>query len=98
MIGGIKYAVMQSLQNYQSIANAIENGLLTRTSVLERLRFAYDLSATISALHHNGLLVKSLSDESVFVDITPTGYIRPLISELKSARDVSLLKRSNGRK
>ena len=88
-VNGVKYAMMQNLQRHQSVADAIEDHSFHSIPFLSRLIFAYELSATISAMHQTRLLVKTLSDETIFVEKTATERIRPLLSDLKSARDVS---------
>jgi hypothetical protein len=84
-----QYIMMQNLKSYPSIEDAIQDQSLGAVPYLQKLRFAYELSATVSSLHQNGLLVKVLSDVTVFVEKTPEEDIRPLLSDLKSARDVS---------
>lgn len=89
----IKYALMEDMSGDDSIAKAIESGRWTALTQSEKFRIAYDLAATISALHAAGVVVKVIADHSVYLQRTPDGLLRPKLTNLRHARAVSILER-----
>jgi serine/threonine protein kinase len=90
---GIKYGLMEDMSGDDSIAKAIESGRWTALTQSEKFRIAYELAATISALHAAGVVVKVIADHSVYLQRTPDGLLRPKLTNLRHARAVSILER-----
>lgn len=88
-IDGAHYAVMQDLNGFNNLAEMTATEDFSGFSNMTKLRFLYELAATLSALHSSHLLVKSLSDQTVFIDASH-GEPRPLLSNLPAARDVCI--------
>jgi len=86
---GTKFALMEDMSQYTSLAAAIPNLKLSTLTHLQKLRVAYELAATISALHESGVVIKVISDHSIYLEEQSNGDIRPKIADLKNARAVS---------
>ncbi|KAK5987853.1 hypothetical protein PT974_11987 [Cladobotryum mycophilum] len=86
--GGSRLAMMESMESHVPLAVAISDGTFDNAGPARVLRFVYELAATVSALHVAGLLIKVLSDESVFVERLADGSIRPRLSQLHQARAI----------
>ena len=82
--------MMESLEDKPTLATAINDGLLSNLSFSQKLRFAYELASTVSALHSASIVVKVLSDTTVHIafDADDRGF--PIISGLENAREVSV--------
>lgn len=90
LIDSHQYALMQKLEVDRTLSSAIKSRDLSRSSLSHRLAFAYELAATVSALHSSGLLVKIISDMTVIVQRGPQDQILPLLSGLENAREVCI--------
>jgi hypothetical protein len=90
LIEGHQYALMQKLEVDRTLSSVIKSRDLSRSSLSHRLSFAYELAATVSALHSSGLLVKIISDMTVSVQSGPQDQILPLLSGLENAREVCI--------
>jgi hypothetical protein len=88
LLGGTKYALMENVESLLSIEDAAANGNLAKYTKLQRLRFAHELTTTVSCLHEAGVLIKCLSDTSILIVASDDG-IRPKLTGLAQARAVS---------
>jgi hypothetical protein len=82
------YALMQKVEDDRRLGSMIKSEEMCEMSFAHRLSFAYELAATVSALHGSGLLVKVISDMTISVQEGPQGQILPLLSGLGNAREV----------
>lgn len=87
---GKKYAVMEDLRNEPTLAAAVKSNLLPNDTPT-RLRIAYDLANTIAYFHSVGILIKSLSDETVVLRRLEGGNLQPCLTNLETARMVRVL-------
>lgn len=87
---GKKYAVVEDLRNEPTLAAAVKSNLLPNDSPT-RLRIAYDLANTIAYFHSVGILIKSLSDETVVLRRLEGGNLQPCLTNLETARMVRVL-------
>ena len=85
---GAKYALMEDLRGYESVGTATTTEKSLALGRAEKIRFAYELAATVSSLHEAGILVKIVSDQTVYLRRHRDGRVRPLISNLSHARAV----------
>lgn len=85
---GITLAMMASMRGHKCIEVATKEGLFGSMDEVDVLRFAYELAATVSALHTAGLIVKVISDRSVYVTRSEGHSIRPKLTGLDQARAV----------
>jgi serine/threonine protein kinase len=86
---GKKYAVLEDLRKEPTLAVAIQNSLLSDET--QRLRVAYDLANTMAYFHSVGILLKSLSDDSVVLRRLDDGTLQPCLTNLETARMVRCL-------
>jgi hypothetical protein len=86
---GVKYALMEDLRGYESVGAATATGNKLALGRAEKIRFMYELAATVSSLHEARILVKTMSDETVYLRKHQKNRVRPLISNLSHARAVS---------
>jgi serine/threonine protein kinase len=84
---GKKYAVMEDLRNQPTLAVAIKSNLLPNDSPT-RIRIAYDLANTIAYLHSVGIIIKSMSDDTVVLRRLDGGKFQPCLTNLETARMV----------
>ena len=87
---GKLFAMMASMEPHPPVEKAIQDGIFSSMDSVDVLRYIYELAATVSALHAAGLLIKVISDRSVFVVRGSNGMVRPKISNLDQARAVCL--------
>lgn len=83
-------AIMGSMEAHKPLSQAIADHTFEEAGSVFTLRYAYELAATVSALHAAGLVIKSLSDMSVFVEKSRDGTLRPRLTQLDQARAVIL--------
>jgi len=57
---------LKDIEPHLSIQTAVLEDRLSNLSDVQKLRFAYELAATVSALHESDVLVKVISDHSVY--------------------------------
>jgi serine/threonine protein kinase len=88
---GKKYAVMEDLRNEPTLARAIEDGLLPDDATA-RIRIAYELANTLAYFHSVGILIKSLSDDTVVLRKLVDGTFQPCLTNLETARMVRILR------
>jgi hypothetical protein len=87
---GRLYAIMEDMTvRYTSLSDAVATGTTIKLSRLQKLKIAYEIAATLSALHRGSILVKVLSDVTVHLEQLPDGRVRAKLSELDHARRVS---------
>ena len=86
---GKKYAVMEDLRNQPTLAVAIESKLLPNDGST-RMRIAYDLANTIAYLHSVGIIIKSMSDDTVVLRRLDGGTFQPCLTNLETARMVRI--------
>jgi serine/threonine protein kinase len=89
---GKKYAVMEDLRNQPTLAVAVKSNLLPNDSPT-RMRIAYDLANTIAYLHSVGIIIKSMSDDTVVLRRLDGGTFQPCLTNLETARVVSYNRR-----
>lgn len=77
---GSTYSIMQDLESEPTVASG------TLLSISLRLRAAYEIASTMAYLHQVGILLKSLSDTTVSIQMLDEP--RPVITDLESARSV----------
>lgn len=87
---GKKYAVMEDLRKELTLSRAIEANLLP-DDLQTRIRIAYELANTLAYFHSAGILVKSLSDDTVVLRKLVDGTFQPCLTNLETARMVSVL-------
>jgi len=86
---GTELVMMESMSAHQQIESVVKEGSFASLSSTHVLRYAYELAATVSALHAAGLVIKVISDQSVYVEKQEDGSIRPKLARLDQARAVS---------
>jgi hypothetical protein len=87
---GKLFAIMEDMAvRYTNLSDGVATGTITKLSRLQKLKIAYEIAATLSALHRSGILVKVLSDVTVHFEQLPDGGMRAKLSELDHARRVS---------
>jgi len=82
-----KYAIMEDLSDASTLNSAVRNPT-EPVSVSVRLHLVLDLANTMAYLHRVGILLKSMSDSTVFLKLV-NGEYRPIITELEAARLVN---------
>lgn len=82
------WMVLQDLSMYQTLAQATETNSLS-TSVLERLKIAYELSKTVAYLHSVQIVIKSMTQDSIVLSQGKGGHLEPVVTKLDEARLVS---------
>jgi serine/threonine protein kinase len=85
----MKFAILEDLSEHDNIAKFIRKSLGERIPPMQKLRFAYELAATLSSLHESRILVKTISDHSIYVKNPDPQSWTSVISELDQAREVT---------
>ena len=80
---GRKYSIMEDLSSWPTLSSSIQQVAIP--SLLTRLRMAYEIANTMAYLHQVGMLLKSLSDATVYLKVV-NGEEKPIITDLESAR------------
>jgi hypothetical protein len=81
------YAVMEDLTGEMTLGQACAQALQQRT-LRERAQLCSDLAKTMAWYHKADLLLKSVSDRTVFLKTLPSGKICPVLSNLENLRNV----------
>lgn len=76
------YYVMEHLGNASTLA-----ALPSSLTALQRIQLAHNLAVTVAYLHSAGLLVKVLSDSSIFLS-ERNGELEPRVTNIEQARKV----------
>lgn len=66
-------------------ADALSNNLISQASYLQRLRLCYEIALAVAYLHSVHIVVKVLSEESIFIKQVK-GELIPALSDLEYAR------------
>jgi hypothetical protein len=83
-----KFAILEDLSKYDTVAKFIRIPPGGHVPTMPRLQFAYELAATLSSLHESRVLVKTISDHSVYVKNQSQSWT-PIISDMDQAREVT---------
>lgn len=91
------YAVMEDLDeaSFVLLKDALSNNLISQASYLQRLRLCYEIALAVAYLHSVHIVVKVLSEKSIFIKQVK-GELIPALSQLEYARLVGHLKESIG--
>lgn len=86
---GTLYAVMEDIGRYTRLTEALVDGTIGRMTRIQKLREAYELTSTVAALHRASIIIKILSDTTIYLETLQDGCFHPLLSDLGHARRVS---------
>ena len=84
-----RYSVMEDIEGESSLfivlKDALTNGMLAKASRIERLRLCNEIALSVAYLHSLKIVVKVISDSSVFVREVNGDFI-PVMANLEHAR------------
>jgi len=82
---GTRYSIMEDVSSSVKLCSAIEHQ--QAPSLINKLRIAYEIANAMAYLHQVGMLLKSLTDATVYLKVV-NGVTKPIITGLESARQV----------
>ncbi|RYP58404.1 hypothetical protein DL769_008968 [Monosporascus sp. CRB-8-3] len=83
----VKYALMEDMSRDKTLAEKVTSNPWSNVTQVEKLNLAYELAATVSALHAAHVVIKVLSDKNVYIQETE-GHLRPKLTNLRKARAI----------
>jgi len=81
------YAVMEDLTRAHRLQDALKDVRFVSSSSRQKLRLCYEIANTVAFLHSVELVVKVISDSSIYIVYKDTEML-PIFSDLESARSV----------
>jgi serine/threonine protein kinase len=85
-----KYAVMEDLEQHEAVftfGDVFQREEFLSTPLRRKLRLCYEVANTVAYLHSVNLVVKVISDSSIFVRFKNDDFL-PVFSNLEFARSV----------
>jgi serine/threonine protein kinase len=83
------YAVMEDLEGspFVLLSKALSDNQIAGSTRTQRLRLCYEIALTVAYLHSVNIVVKVISDTSIYLRNSDTGFI-PVLTNLGQARAV----------
>ena len=80
---GERYSIMDDISSSEKLCSAIEHREVP--SLVNRMQIAYEIANAMAHLHQVGMILKSLSDATIYLKVIQ-GVTIPIITDLESAR------------
>jgi hypothetical protein len=86
--GDAYYAVLQSVDGLSTLSHACSDGTITKASYAERLGLAYEIVKSVAWLHKAEIVLRSITDQQIYLSRGADGTLSPIITGLERAREV----------
>lgn len=82
------YAVLQSVDGLSTLSQACSEGSIAKMTYAERIGLAHELAKSVAWLHKAEIVLRSLSDEQIYLSRGADGTLSPVVTGLERAREV----------